>query len=55
MKKCTNLADWYRTRAVLNKEISNKLITLNIKTQNTKNKPSFQTYQYPQLESKHLL
>ena len=40
--------------AVLNKEISNKLITLNIKTQNTKNKPSFQSLSIPSVGIKTL-
>ena len=40
--------------AVLDKEISNKLITLNIKTQNTKNKPSFQSLSIPSVGIKTL-
>ena len=40
--------------AILNKEISSKLITLNIKTQNTKNKPSFQSLSIPSVGIKTL-
>ena len=40
--------------ALLNKEISNKSITLNIKTQNIKNKPSFQSLSIPSVGIKTL-
>ncbi len=40
--------------AILNKEISSKLITLNIKTQNLKNKPSFQSLSIPSVGIKTL-